>query len=33
VLPCHRVVKSDGELGNYRGGPGAKQLLLNLEAA
>ena len=33
VLPCHRVIKSDGNLGNYRGGPAAKQLLLNLEAA
>jgi methylated-DNA-[protein]-cysteine S-methyltransferase len=33
VLPCHRVIKSDGDLGNYRGGPAAKQFLLNLEAA
>jgi methylated-DNA-[protein]-cysteine S-methyltransferase len=33
VLPCHRVVRSDGHLGNYRGGPAAKQLLLDLEAA
>ena len=33
VLPCHRVIKSDGDLGNYRGGPAAKQLLLDLEAA
>jgi len=33
VVPCHRVIKSDGDLGNYRGGPAAKQLLLNLEAA
>ncbi len=33
VLPCHRVIRSDGDLGNYRGGPAAKQLLLNLEAA
>lgn len=33
VVPCHRVVPSDGSLGRYRGGPAAKQLLLNLEAA
>ena len=33
VVPCHRVVKSDGTPGRYRGGPAAKQLLLNLEAA
>ena len=33
VLPCHRVIKSDGDLGRYRGGPAAKRLLLNLEAA
>ena len=33
VLPCHRVIKSDGDLGRYRGGPAAKQLLLDLEAA
>jgi methylated-DNA-[protein]-cysteine S-methyltransferase len=33
VVPCHRVVKSDGTPGRYRGGPVAKQLLLNLEAA
>jgi methylated-DNA-[protein]-cysteine S-methyltransferase len=33
VLPCHRVVKSDGQAGRYRGGPAAKQFLLDLEAA
>jgi len=33
VLPCHRVIKSDGDLGRYRGGPAAKRLLLDLEAA
>jgi methylated-DNA-[protein]-cysteine S-methyltransferase len=33
VVPCHRVVKSGGDLGNYRGGPEAKRFLLNLEAA
>jgi len=33
VVPCHRVVKSGGDLGNYRGGPDAKRFLLDLEAA
>ncbi|MFT3852100.1 MAG: methylated-DNA--[protein]-cysteine S-methyltransferase [Ilumatobacteraceae bacterium] len=33
VVPCHRVVRSDGSSGNYRGGPAAKRLLLALEAA
>jgi methylated-DNA-[protein]-cysteine S-methyltransferase len=33
VVPCHRVVRSDGSAGGYRGGPEAKQLLLALEAA
>jgi methylated-DNA-[protein]-cysteine S-methyltransferase len=33
VIPCHRVVRSDGSLGGYRGGPDAKQILLALEAA
>lgn len=32
VLPCHRVVRSDGSLGGYLGGPEAKALLLDLEA-
>lgn len=32
-LPCHRVVRSDGTWGNYRGGPDAKTYLLELEAA
>jgi methylated-DNA-[protein]-cysteine S-methyltransferase len=31
VVPCHRVVRSDGTLGGYRGGPAAKRALLNLE--
>jgi methylated-DNA-[protein]-cysteine S-methyltransferase len=31
VLPCHRVVRSDGSLGGYLGGPEAKALLLDLE--
>lgn len=33
VLPCHRVVRSDGSSGNYRGGEDAKRTLLTLEAA
>jgi len=32
VLPCHRVVRSDGSFGMYRGGPEAKQVLLTMEA-
>ena len=31
VLPCHRVVRSDGSEGGYRGGAEAKRLLLDLE--
>jgi len=31
VIPCHRVVRSDGTIGNYGGGAEAKQLLLDLE--
>ena len=31
VLPCHRVVRSDGSEGGYRGGIEAKRLLLDLE--
>jgi methylated-DNA-[protein]-cysteine S-methyltransferase len=33
VVPCHRVVRSDGTLGSYRGGPAAKRVLLDLEGA
>ena len=33
VVPCHRVVRSDGSTGQYRGGADAKRLLLALEAA
>jgi len=33
VVPCHRVVRSDGSPGGYAGGPEAKQTLLALEAA
>jgi len=33
VVPCHRVLRTDGTLGGYRGGLAAKTTLLNLEAA
>lgn len=32
VVPCHRVVRSDGSAGQYAGGVEAKRLLLALEA-
>lgn len=32
VVPCHRVVRSDGSVGGYAGGPEAKQTLLTLES-
>lgn len=33
VVPCHRVILSDGRIGQYVGGADAKQTLLTLEAA
>lgn len=33
VVPCHRVLRSDGGLGGYRGGLDAKSALLRLEGA
>jgi methylated-DNA-[protein]-cysteine S-methyltransferase len=35
VIPCHRVIASDGSLGGYSGGSGldAKRWLLRLEGA
>jgi methylated-DNA-[protein]-cysteine S-methyltransferase len=33
VVPCHRVIYSDGRIGRYLGGPDAKRTLLTLEAA
>jgi methylated-DNA-[protein]-cysteine S-methyltransferase len=32
VIPCHRVVRSDGTVGQYLGGPEAKAALLAMEA-
>lgn len=32
VVPCHRVVRSDGGLGGYLGGLEAKRILLDLES-
>lgn len=32
IVPCHRVVRSDGTLGGYVGGLDAKRALLHLEA-
>ena len=32
IVPCHRVVKSDGTMGGYLGGADAKSILLRLEA-
>lgn len=31
VVPCHRVIRSDGSLGGFGGGPRFKQFLLDLE--
>jgi methylated-DNA-[protein]-cysteine S-methyltransferase len=32
IIPCHRVVASDGKLGGFSGGEGMKSSLLRLEA-
>jgi len=31
IIPCHRVINTNGELGGYGGGISHKQWLLNLE--
>ena len=31
IIPCHRVLTSDGNLGGFTGGVEIKQRLLNLE--
>ncbi len=33
VVPCHRIVRSDGTLGQYGGGMPRKEFLLRLEGA
>lgn len=33
IIPCHRVLRSGGVLGNYGGGPARKRWLLELEGA
>ncbi len=33
VVPCHRVIKSNGKLGNFGGGVDIKEFLINLEAS
>lgn len=33
VVPCHRVIRADGKIGEYVGGTEAKRALLSLESA
>lgn len=32
IYPCHRVIRSNGDVGNYSGGEGIKELLLRFES-
>jgi methylated-DNA-[protein]-cysteine S-methyltransferase len=31
VIPCHRVIKANGEIGDFAGGKNLKKILLSLE--
>lgn len=31
IIPCHRVIKSDGKIGQYLGGSNMKKMLLDIE--
>ncbi len=33
LIPCHRVLRSSGDIGGYRGGPSRKKIILAWEAA
>lgn len=33
IIPCHRIIRSDGTIGGYSGGVSVKQKLLALESA
>jgi len=33
IIPCHRVIKSDGSIGKYTGGKWRKKMLLKIESS